>query len=80
MEHPLELDLTQQDAVLGLPGRSAGGGQVPAAQGVEGGGVAQAISITQGRRGTAAVVVSGVRDRPEGGERDSQRRRKDRAA
>ncbi|WP_245777231.1 hypothetical protein [Brevundimonas viscosa] len=88
MEQALELDLAQQDAVLGLARRGAGGLKVAATQGVEGGGVAEAIGGTQG--GNRPVLGTfRIRDGFFGcgrvyaareGERDRQRRREHGAA
>ena len=65
VEKPLELDLSQQDAVVGLTRRGARGVQIAAAQGVEGGGVAQSVGGAQGCRVAAAVLV-GVRGAGQG--------------
>ena len=82
MEQPLEFDLTQQHAVVGLTGRGAGGLEIAAAQGVEGGGVAEAVGGAQGRHHTATFVLGMRRqgDAQAQGERDSGRRRGKHAA
>ena len=48
VEQAFKLDLAQQDAVLGLTGGGAGGIDVAASQGIEGGGVAEAVSLAEG--------------------------------
>ena len=77
-----QFNLTQQHAVVGLAGRGAGGLEIAAAQGVEGGGVAEAVRGTQGGQDTA-FVVPGMRrqgDAEAEGERHSARRRGKHAA
>ena len=48
VEQSLELDLAQQDAIIGLTRRNTRQLQITAPQGVEGGCVAQAVGVAQG--------------------------------